>query len=360
MPIILYLFLIVVVITELTCEVTYDKSLIKAARNGDAESQFLIGRCFDRGLGVKKNSKKAIHWWKKAADQGHSKSQFNLGICYDSGDGVERDVEMAYSYFRKSSADGNERAICYLGICYLRGLAVAEDHQEAVRLFQQSANAGFKEAQYYLGMCIAEGLGGLLANHIEALKWLRLSSDQGYKPADEYIEQIRLPSYYSPPEDLDSVEQFEIGFARYFGNGVKKNIDVGLRWLTKSANRDNALAQYAVSDAYRRGNGLSCNLQEAINWFRKATDKGPIFLREWVDLVSGIYIIHKDPEESYFWLKIAQMYLCMTEHSCDYMSTPDYSDVVAKKLAVAEARLTEQQVMHILSQVAEWQNDVSW
>jgi len=356
----LHLVLIVLLIIELLCEVTYNTALLKTAKNGDAESQFQIGRCYDRGLGVKKDLKKAIRWWKMSADHGHSKSQFNLGICYYSGEGVDRDVDLAYCYFRKSSADGNERSICYLGICYLRGLGVSKNYHEAVRLFQQSANTGCKEAQYYLGMCTAEGLGGLNANHIEALKWLRLSSDQGYKPADEYIEQIRLPSYYTPPEELDSMEQFEIGFARYYGNGVKKNFDEALRWLTTSANNDNALAQYAISSAFRRGNGIPCNVQEAIKWFGKAIDKGPIFLQEWVELVSSIFIIHTDPEESYFWLKIAQIYLCMTEHNCDYTSTPDYRDVVAKKLAVAEARLTEQQVVYIRSQVAEWQNDVSW
>ncbi len=45
--------------------------LKKAAEQGDADSQWLLGTCYEKGRGVSRNFYEAAKWYKKAADQGH-------------------------------------------------------------------------------------------------------------------------------------------------------------------------------------------------------------------------------------------------------------------------------------------------
>lgn len=52
----------------------------KAARQGDAESQYRLGLMYQAGQGgLKKNRRNASAWWKKAAAQGHLQAKQALG-----------------------------------------------------------------------------------------------------------------------------------------------------------------------------------------------------------------------------------------------------------------------------------------
>lgn len=46
--------------------------LLPAALAGDAESQFLVGRLYEDGIGVPIDLAEAIAWWAMAAVQGHA------------------------------------------------------------------------------------------------------------------------------------------------------------------------------------------------------------------------------------------------------------------------------------------------
>jgi len=46
------------------------KLLRKPANQGDAQSQFFLGKMYDKGYGVTENDRTAIKWYRKAAEQG--------------------------------------------------------------------------------------------------------------------------------------------------------------------------------------------------------------------------------------------------------------------------------------------------
>lgn len=48
------------------------KSFSKAAEAGDAEAQFKLSVCYDKGEGVSQNDCEAMKWLCKAAEQGHA------------------------------------------------------------------------------------------------------------------------------------------------------------------------------------------------------------------------------------------------------------------------------------------------
>lgn len=85
---------------------------MKAAENGYANSQFLIGYCYDEGLGVRADQRRAIQWYKKAAEQGNTAAMRNIGILYYNGEGnVTKDNAVAEHWFKEAAKNGDDEAI---------------------------------------------------------------------------------------------------------------------------------------------------------------------------------------------------------------------------------------------------------
>ncbi len=58
------------------------KALIESAGKGNAAAQNNLGYCCLNGVGVTKDSAKAVQLLQKAAEQDYVEAQFNLGCCY--------------------------------------------------------------------------------------------------------------------------------------------------------------------------------------------------------------------------------------------------------------------------------------
>jgi TPR repeat protein len=58
------------------------------ADQGNAGAQAMVGRMYDKGLGVPENFAEALKWFRKAADQGNATAESLLGDMYYSGHGV--------------------------------------------------------------------------------------------------------------------------------------------------------------------------------------------------------------------------------------------------------------------------------
>ncbi|MBQ6749605.1 MAG: sel1 repeat family protein [Bacteroidaceae bacterium] len=78
------------------------KKLLPAAQKGHKKAQYRVGRCYDKGHGVKEDNQKAYQWYLKGAQQGHAKSQYQLGKCYMKGKGCTKDVAKAKTWLTKA------------------------------------------------------------------------------------------------------------------------------------------------------------------------------------------------------------------------------------------------------------------
>ncbi|USI88257.1 sel1 repeat family protein (plasmid) [Acinetobacter johnsonii] len=61
---------------------------------------------YANGRGVHQNDKKAIEWITKAANQGYADAQNLLGIMYKNGDGVSQDYKKAKEWYGKACDNG--------------------------------------------------------------------------------------------------------------------------------------------------------------------------------------------------------------------------------------------------------------
>lgn len=59
-------------------------------RTGDFAAQTNLGVFYQKGIGVKKDEKEAVKWYRKAAENGNAVARANLGQSYYYGNGVKQ------------------------------------------------------------------------------------------------------------------------------------------------------------------------------------------------------------------------------------------------------------------------------
>jgi uncharacterized protein len=61
---------------------------------------------YDHGEGVAKDDQVAFAWYHKAAEQGHALAEYLVGQMYSEGRGVTKDDKAAAEWFRKGAEQG--------------------------------------------------------------------------------------------------------------------------------------------------------------------------------------------------------------------------------------------------------------
>ena len=258
----------------------------KAAEQGWDKSQNNLGRLYEFGTGVEKDLKQAAHWYKKAAKQGHARAQYSLGYFYETGSGIEKDLEQAVHWHKKAAEQGENRAQHSLGWFYEFGKGIEADIDKAVYWYKQSANLGNAMAQYTLGYLYEFGKG-VEKNVEQAIQWYKKSAGQGNARAqsslgyyyetgvgvEKDIEQA-VYWYTKSAEQGNARAQFVLGYYYETGTGVEKNIEQAVYWYTKSAEQGNTSAQYNLGLCYRSGKGVQADQEQSRYWFKKAADQG--------------------------------------------------------------------------------------
>lgn len=91
-------------------------TIIEQANCGDENSCFIVGRCYEMGIGTKPDLIKAIKYYETAAVKGNTDAMYNLGCIYMS---VTKDEKQIIDkYFVPSANMGNLTAMISLAYYY--------------------------------------------------------------------------------------------------------------------------------------------------------------------------------------------------------------------------------------------------
>ena len=182
--------------------------LREAAERGDADAQFLLaGRIGDDSP---EDIAEAVPWLRRAADQGHALAQTLLGALYDSGEGVAEDDAEAVRWFRCAerrirvgAERGDPDALYLLGQMYDEGEAVLKSYVEAERWYRQAAGRGSLLAQATLGAMYEWGFptGGISRNWPEAERWYLLAADQGHASSQSSLGKMYAFGFWGVEKD---------------------------------------------------------------------------------------------------------------------------------------------------------------
>jgi len=127
------------------------KNCQEEAENGDAKAQYVLAIIYHDGLGITKDLKKAVKWFKKSAEQGNAVSQTRLGKKYEDGSGVKRDYGESLRWYRKAAEQGLGLAQHSLGKMYENGKGVLKDDVKAFMFYSVAAKNGHEFARKSLG-----------------------------------------------------------------------------------------------------------------------------------------------------------------------------------------------------------------
>ena len=165
-----------------------EKSEVEAARLYEraveldcVEAMGTLGNCYEDGVGVEMNKKKAEQLYRRAADRGCALGQCNLGrILYDNGD-----LSESVRLLGLAAAQGLTVAQYNLGTYHWSGIGVPQNPEEAKRLWGLAAAKGHAEAQFSLG-----GLAYDDGDLSEAARLLGLAAALGHPEARRAASEL--------------------------------------------------------------------------------------------------------------------------------------------------------------------------
>jgi hypothetical protein len=96
---------------------------------------------YGKGLGVPQDYAKAVKWYRKAAEQGNADVQVILGVVYHNGEGVPQDYSEAAKWYRKAAEQGYAKAQSNLGFMYRNGQGVTQDYAQAHMWYNLAASS---------------------------------------------------------------------------------------------------------------------------------------------------------------------------------------------------------------------------
>jgi len=79
----------------------------RLARHGDVEAQVALAGLYEAGLGVRRDDRRAAHWYRTAAESGHVIARLNIGDFYSRGRGVDLDRVKAWYWLDLAASAGS-------------------------------------------------------------------------------------------------------------------------------------------------------------------------------------------------------------------------------------------------------------
>lgn len=120
--------------------------IVEAAVGGDMEAQYQLGRIYDEGKGIPRNSKEAAYWYRRAARNGHTEALLALGKAFKSGEGVLQDNRIAAENFWRAAERGNAEGAYLFATMLQSGEGVERDLPRALKYYMQAAEADYRDA----------------------------------------------------------------------------------------------------------------------------------------------------------------------------------------------------------------------
>lgn len=201
----------------------FDKAgqlLMKAADQGDNGAEHLLMRLYSEGhLRVVDQDLETLKWTRRAADSGIMQAQYNLAEIYAKN---------------------------------------PDSLAESAKWYRLAASQGHPRAYFKLGDILKAGGRGIDANTAESTRMYQIAASEF-----DVFAQKGHADY-----------QYLLGTMYQEAKGVKKNIDLALKWLGKSAMQGHVLAQMTLGRIYASGIDVPRDSSQARYWLNLAVAQG--------------------------------------------------------------------------------------
>jgi TPR repeat protein len=165
--------------------------LKRLADRGHGEAQYFLADCMANGIGTNRSRQdfdRAYPMFVLAAKHGHADAAYRAGTCCENGWGCRRESAKAVQFFRKAAAALHPGALYRLGIAELNGeLGLSKRPKEGVKWLKRSAEHAtteFPHALHELALLHERGVDNVLFVDYEySAELLAQASELGYAPS---------------------------------------------------------------------------------------------------------------------------------------------------------------------------------
>lgn len=226
-----------------------EKYFLQSAEMGNAKAAMMLFSIYEVGWHIPKDSNKAHIWLHKSAGLGGIWSAHSLGHKYQTGQGVAKDLKKGYQYFKQAALGEMSEAKRDLALCFYSGSGTTKDIEQAVYWMTLAANENVSLAQYRLGMWFKNGNIGR-KNRQQAEVW--------------FAKAIKL--FRAEGEKGNQQAALNYAYMNDYGYGVKENNLVAFKSYLKLAQKDNHAAQFWLALMYLNGDGMKKNIPKGKKW----------------------------------------------------------------------------------------------
>ena len=167
-----------------------------------------------------------------------------------------------------------------------------EDKRVVVEMLEQSwEDNGSASVAYQLGQVWRDGLG-VPPDGEKAEVWFRRAAEDRHSGAQYALAKLLYqqglvneakPWYEQAAEGGNQFAAYQLGKLYLTGEGVIKDTDKAIEYLTDAAEQDNPQAQYILGKLYLLGNEVARDSETAAHWFMAAADQGHEYAQLFLD-----------------------------------------------------------------------------
>ncbi|KAL5535925.1 CHS4_1 [Sanghuangporus sanghuang] len=272
--------------------------LKRLADRGHGASQYFLADCYANGIGTPKGKQdfdRAYPMFVLAAKHGHPDAAYRAGTCCENGWGCRRESAKAVQFFRKAAASSHPGAMYRLGIAELNGeLGLPKRPREGVKCLKRSAEhatSEFPHALHELALLHERGINNVVFVDYEyAAELLAQAAELGYAPSAYRLGECYEYGKMGCPQDPAlSIHYYNIAAQQNHRDacfaltawylvgspGVLPQSDTeAFLWAQKAAEAGLVKAMYAVGYFLEVGIGTPPSMNDALQWYKKAADLG--------------------------------------------------------------------------------------
>ena len=259
----------------------------------------ILGRCYEQGIQVDRNPKRAIKLYLRAIQNGIATTTGqHLARMYERGDGVDADLRKAAQVYKDGSQQLQAWARPYFqgyyGLCLIRGKGVKEDQRTGWKLVQKSIQRQNATGWYVRGECFRNGYG-VKPNLVEAVTSYRRAIQMENGSDGIVLSNYELGRMYEQGQGglradfrkafdhynyaakrMHQEAQWKVASFCETGSGVDKFPDRAAYFFGLAASSGHQGAEVKACEYYMKGKGISRDLHTTIQILQPAADHGDV------------------------------------------------------------------------------------
>lgn len=240
----------------------FDKSFplfVQSAKHHHPDAAYRTAKCYEDGLGTRRDKSKAVQYYRKAATLNHPGAMYRLGLAEMRGElTLSRNVRDGHKWLKRSAEAATPQyphALHELALLHEKGVEsiIFQDWKYAVTLYGEAAVLGYAPSAHRLGECYEFGRLDCNVDPNLSIQYYSVAADQRHPESCFALTAwylVGVPNLLAPSDEQ------------------------AYAWAVVAAQAGLPRAEYAVGYFTEMGIGTEKDQNEALQWYQLAAEHG--------------------------------------------------------------------------------------